>query len=153
MSVTDLISVLVSTKEDIVKVSSVGSLILHTSCSDSLTLRLSSLSPLFLLSLVSLQLMTTSEKHRTVKGTDMNERSSRSHTVFQVRAPSSALRSTPPLPFLPPQHVGRFASKPARKSLMDRDKSCTEGKPSPVFLPINCLVTLLQLEPGRPCRQ
>ncbi|EKX53615.1 hypothetical protein GUITHDRAFT_58112, partial [Guillardia theta CCMP2712] len=52
MSVTDLMSVLVCTREDIHK------------------------------------LMTTSEKHRTVKGTDMNERSSRSHTVFQVSIPS-----------------------------------------------------------------
>jgi kinesin family protein C1 len=30
-------------------------------------------------------LMATAEKHKTVKGTDMNERSSRSHTVFQLR--------------------------------------------------------------------
>jgi len=31
------------------------------------------------------RLMATAEKHKTVKGTDMNERSSRSHTVFQLR--------------------------------------------------------------------
>ena len=30
-------------------------------------------------------LMRTAEKHKTVKGTDMNARSSRSHTVFQLR--------------------------------------------------------------------
>ena len=30
------------------------------------------------------QLMALAEKNKTVKGTDMNERSSRSHTVFQV---------------------------------------------------------------------
>ena len=31
------------------------------------------------------RLMRTAEKHKTVKGTDMNARSSRSHTVFQLR--------------------------------------------------------------------
>jgi len=34
-------------------------------------------------------LMRTAEKHKTVKGTDMNARSSRSHTVFQLRIHAS----------------------------------------------------------------